>query len=127
MLIAGDGPERAALEARAPAGVEFLGHVDTTRVQALLAGARALVLPTVCYEAAPRSVIEAIAAGVPAIASRTPAVVELVEGDRGLLVPIGDPPALRAAAWRLAGDRLSLELGAGAAAGWSRSYSPASA
>jgi glycosyltransferase involved in cell wall biosynthesis len=127
LLIAGDGPERAALEARAPAGVEFLGHVDPARVQALLAGARALVLPTVCYEAAPRSVIEAMAAGVPAIASRTPAVAELVEGDRGLLVPIGDQAALRAAAWRLAGDRLSLELGAGAAAEWSRRYSPASA
>jgi glycosyltransferase involved in cell wall biosynthesis len=127
LLIAGDGPERAALEARAPAGVEFLGHVQTARVQALLAEARALILPTVCYEAAPRSVIEAMAAGVPAIASRTPAVAELVGEDRGLLVPAGNPAALGAAARLLADDRLSVELGAGAATEWSRSYSPASA
>ena len=125
LVIAGDGTERATLEARAPGSVEFTGHVSPSRVQELLTDARALILPSVCYEAAPRSVIEAFAAGVPVIASDTPPVSELFgSADCGILVAAGDPHALREAMRSLANDDRSRELGGRARERWARRHSP---
>jgi glycosyltransferase involved in cell wall biosynthesis len=70
LVIVGDGPERAALEAVAPRNVEFVGEIPEQDVPDRLREARALVLPSICYEGAPRTVVEAFAAGVPVIGSR---------------------------------------------------------
>ena len=76
LLIAGDGPERAGLETlarslRAP--VRFVGHVSSIDRIALLAGSDAFVAPTrtmgLRTEGAPTSVVEAMAAGLPIVAS----------------------------------------------------------
>ncbi|HEX5473905.1 MAG TPA: glycosyltransferase [Vicinamibacterales bacterium] len=105
--LAGDGPCRSALEARARARgvadrVRFLGHRDD--VPQLLAQADAFVLPS-RTEAFPNGLVEAMAAGLPVIASGVGGISELVEdGVTGLLVPPGDPGALAAAVDRLAAD-----------------------
>jgi L-malate glycosyltransferase len=95
--FAGDGPERPRLEERARARevashIEFLGHRED--VPDLLAAADAFVLPS-RSEAFPNGVIEAMAAGLPVVASAVGGMVNLIESGRtGLLVPPGDPEAL---------------------------------
>lgn len=86
---------------------QLLGHRDD--VPRLLAGADIFALPSY-REGLPRSVIEAMASGVPAVTSDIPACRELVVPDEtGLLVPVRDAAALAAAIGRLAGDRATRE------------------
>ena len=124
--IVGDGEERAALESRAPSSVRFRDAVPATEVPALLAGARALLLPS-RSEGLPRVVVEAFAAGVPVVASRVGGLPELVEDDvNGLLVDVEDESGWRAAVAGLSIDAESVRLGSGAFATWTDRHSPVS-
>jgi glycosyltransferase involved in cell wall biosynthesis len=126
LVIVGDGSEREALEMMAPASVEFRGALPAETIPELLAGARALLIPS-RSEGLPRVAIEAFAAGVPVIASRVGGLPELVEhGVNGLLVDVDDAEGWRAAVERTADDAESLRLGSGAFASWERHYSPES-
>ena len=118
--IIGAGPERAALEARAAAlaiagGVSFLGHCED--IPARLAAADLFVLPS-RSEAFPNAVLEAMAMGVPAIASAIGGLLEVIEDQRnGLLVPPGDAAALAAAIGALLADPIrAAQMGAAARA-----------
>lgn len=99
-LVAGDGPRAAELQTLAAslgigAQVTFLGHRED--VPALLALADVFVLPS-RSEAFPNGAIEAMAAGLPVVASRVGGLVDLIEEERtGLLVTPDDPTALAAA------------------------------
>lgn len=104
LWIAGDGPERATLEARAQdRGIDarFLGFVDRAGLAQLYARARVIVLPSTEGEGLPNALLEAMAHGVPAIATALPGVDELVR-DGGRVVAPGDPAALAAALTELA-------------------------
>jgi glycosyltransferase involved in cell wall biosynthesis len=107
-LIVGDGPRRRELEALATARnlggrVMFLGYRDD--VPSLLAGADIFVLPS-RSEAFPNGAIEAMAAGLPVVASAVGGLLELIDDGRtGMLVPPGDPGQLAAALRRLIDDR----------------------
>ena len=100
LVIVGDGPCRATLEARAArpdlAGrVRLLGERDD--VARLLAGFDIFTLPSIA-EGISNTVLEAMASGLPVIATRTGGNGELVEdGVTGRLVPVGDRSALAAA------------------------------
>jgi glycosyltransferase involved in cell wall biosynthesis len=96
LIIAGDGPERANLE-RAARGlpIEFVGEVDAERRDQLLQRARVVwipsrVLPNGRTEGSPVVAFEALAAGVPVIASRVGGLADLPI----TLVPPDDPVAL---------------------------------
>jgi glycosyltransferase involved in cell wall biosynthesis len=83
--------------------VALLG--DRHDVPALLAGADVFVLAS-RSEGAPLSILEAMAAGLPVVASDVGGVAELVaDGATGLLVPAGEPAALARALARLLDDR----------------------
>jgi glycosyltransferase involved in cell wall biosynthesis len=107
LLIVGEGPDRPALEAE----IERLGLDGRVRllgergdVPELLAGAEAFVLSS-ASEGMPISVLEAMAAGLPVVASRVGGVPELVaDGETGLLVPPGRPESLAEALGRLIAD-----------------------
>lgn len=128
LLIAGDGPERAALTAAAaPLGaqVTLLGQVDAAVRDRLLVDADAVLVPSVARpdgreEGTPLAALEALAAGVRVIASVTGGLVDLARHG-AVLVPPGDPGALAAAidralaarppdpaevGWKFAGDAL---------------------
>jgi glycosyltransferase involved in cell wall biosynthesis len=125
LLVVGDGPEAAQLRRLAPGGVEFLGAVPHEEARRLVAQARAVVVPSICYEAFPRVVVEAYATGVPVVASRIGALPEVVEdGVTGLLAEPGDPSSWAAAAERLCDDGLSERLGEGAYRAWATRYTP---
>ena len=100
MVIVGDGPYRASLEGR---GAILPG--ERRDVASFLAAGDIFVLPSRLPEGCSNSVLEAMAVGRPVIATRTGGTPEIIEdGETGLLVPPGDPVALRAAIMRLAGD-----------------------
>jgi glycosyltransferase involved in cell wall biosynthesis len=117
--IAGEGPDRKALEELAAAhGVDdrvtFLGH--RTDVPELLAQADVFVLPSI-LEGLPVSIVEAMAAGTPVIATDIEGTNEIVrDGVTGLLVPPGDAASLAAAIRRMLSDE-SLRHAATAEAG----------
>ena len=106
-VLAGDGELRPAMEQRArDLGVMdrcvFLGH--RSDVPALLAAADVFVLPSL-FEGLPISVLEAMAAERPVIATAVGGTDEaVVDGATGLLVPPRDAVALAAAIRRLRAD-----------------------
>lgn len=96
LIIVGDGPERAALERTAHGlpNVSFVGMVSPDAVQRYLARARVLVVPSL-DEGQPNAIMEAMALGVPVIASRVGAVPDLVkDGETGFLVEPRDSEAI---------------------------------
>jgi glycosyltransferase involved in cell wall biosynthesis len=115
-VIVGDGPDRPGVEAEIRAAglggvVELAG--ERRDVQRLLLEADVFVLSS-RSEGAPLSILEAMAAGVPVVASSVGGVPEIVEdATTGLLVPPGDAAALAAALERLLADAaLRRRLGA---------------
>jgi colanic acid/amylovoran biosynthesis glycosyltransferase len=120
----GDGPDREALTKRIDrAGladrVTLAGRMTSDAVAAELARADVLAAPSVPTsggkrEGIPVVLMEAMAAGLPVVASRLSGIPELVtDGVSGLLVPPGDDDALADALERLAGDAgLRARLGA---------------
>ena len=107
VLFAGDGPLRADLEQLA----RELGVADRTRflgnvadVPGLLAGADVFAL-TSFNEGLPLSILEAMAAGLPVVASRVGGTSEVVaDGETGLLVVPDDPASTAYAIRRLLED-----------------------
>jgi glycosyltransferase involved in cell wall biosynthesis len=110
LWIAGDGPQRESLMARAAGGeVRFLGALAPAELEPLRAGASIALVPSRSAETFGIAAAEAMAAGVPVAASRIGALPELLDGDA--LVEPGDPNALAAAIGRLAGSREAAERG----------------
>lgn len=97
--LVGDGPSRGTLERLAQDlgvldRVHFLGHLDETTKMRELYSADLCVLPSLA-EGLPSAATEAMAIGVPVIATNIAAISELVEhGKTGLLVRPSDPEAL---------------------------------
>jgi L-malate glycosyltransferase len=116
--FAGDGPRRDALETLARAlgvsgRVRFLGECDD--VAPVLGASDLFVLPS-RSEAFPNAVIEAMAAGLPVVASNVGGIPEVVRhGENGLLVPPDDHHALTEAVLGLM-DRRDEAVALGAAA-----------
>ena len=98
VIFLGEGEEGRELEARANAlglrdCVRLLGYQNN--VQEWLAAADINVLPTF-YEGLPLTVLEAMASGLPTVASNVGGIPDAIEhGVSGLLVPPGDPTQLR--------------------------------
>jgi glycosyltransferase involved in cell wall biosynthesis len=100
LLVVGDGDEKGNLEAlcrqlRLDQVVSFCGQVDNQRIAAIYEQIDVLVVPSVWPENSPVTINEAMASGIPVIASDIGGISELVEhGVTGLLAPPRDPRAL---------------------------------
>jgi glycosyltransferase involved in cell wall biosynthesis len=78
-------------------GVEFLGTVSRERMATLLAGASALILPS-AQENTPMVIAEAMAIGIPVVATRVGGIPEMIRhSETGLLYRPGDVEALTSA------------------------------
>ena len=93
--IAGRGPEEAELKKLArssgPARIEFLGFVAPEKLKEIRDQAEAVVLPTISYENASGSLLEAMADGLPCLATKIGGNPELIkDGENGFLVKPGD-------------------------------------
>ena len=85
LYVAGEGPMRSELAAD---HVEFLGQLPYEEMPAVYRAADALVLPSRA-EGLPRTVLEAMASGVPVVVSDLEQVAPVV-GNGGVTVPVGD-------------------------------------
>lgn len=106
-VIVGAGPDRSAVEVELHSlGLERVVELAGERhdVREVLAGADLFVLSS-RSEGLPLTILEAMAAGLPVVASLVGGVPEVVvDGETGLLVPPGDPLRLAAAIERLLQD-----------------------
>lgn len=107
VTVAGDGPERQALESRAAAlgisdAVRFLGFIND--VPAMLQTADVLAMPS-DTEGLPISILEALAVGVPIVASAVGSIPDVArDGRESWLMPAGDGTALASLLRAVAAD-----------------------
>jgi glycosyltransferase involved in cell wall biosynthesis len=132
LVIVGEGPARGSLTMQARAlGLDssraiFTGQRSPSQVIDLIGDARAVVLPSLCFENFPALLAEAYACGRPVIASDNGALGELVTHEStGLKSPPGDASALAASLRRMAlDDALADRLGAASRREYLARYTP---
>ena len=101
LVIVGDGPQRAALEARTDElglreRVRFVGQQDD--VARWLAALDVFVLPSYANEGVPQALLQAMFATIPCVTTDAGAIPEIArDGDTARVVPREDPAALAAA------------------------------
>jgi glycogen(starch) synthase len=98
ILLIGDGPERKGLQAQVSSlqldqEVQFLGFLKGAPLQEAMSRVSALVMPSICEDAAPFSVLEQMMQGRLIIGSNLGGLAEQI-GDSGLTFAAGDATAL---------------------------------
>lgn len=97
LKIIGDGPLRYLVEeaAKTNSSIEYLGFRDLNFVLSETKKCKALIMPSIWYEALPLSVLHALSTGTPLIISDLPSFRELItDGENGFLFKTGDPQDL---------------------------------
>lgn len=98
LMIAGDGPERESIkqyvrDKRIP--VSFCGYLTGKALSDTIKRAKAVVVPSECYENAPLAILEAFAMGKPVIGTNIGGIPEMIEdGVNGFLFEPSNPAAL---------------------------------
>lgn len=130
LRLAGEGSQRREMSARAAAlGVadryEYVGVYSRPEERAaFMRGLDVFVMPSFT-EGTPNSVIEAMAHGLPVVASDVGGIPDVLDADSGIAVPPGDPAALADALLRLARDpELRARMGKAARERYRRLFSP---
>lgn len=85
LLVAGDGDYKNALvkQANGSANIKFLGRLDQQKLQNLYRSARAVIVPSICYETFGIIIIEAFSQKTPVIVNDLGALPEVVEDSGG--------------------------------------------
>ncbi|WP_019140843.1 glycosyltransferase family 4 protein [Noviherbaspirillum massiliense] len=122
--VIGSGP--LELLAREAFGSRYLGFRPLDDIMRRMSSAQFLVLPSICYENSPRTIVEAFSAGLPVIASRLGALADIVQdGVTGLLFHPGDASDLAAKiAWAASHPEAMARMGQAARAEYEARYTP---
>ena len=119
--VVGDGPDRARLEDSvrgtiSEQRISFTGQLSFGEAQARLAGSKALILPSLCFEGFPMVIREAFALGVPVIGSRIGSIPFIVtHAKSGMLFEPGNSEELAKITEHVFSDPPSLSAMASAA------------
>src|SRR5215207_7595403 len=97
LVVAGEGPHPLPRDQ-----ARFVGHVAPAELARLRAGAGLAIVPSRSFESYGLAAVEAMAAGLPVVASRMGALAEIIDADG--LVPPDDPDELAAASRRRFGQ-----------------------
>ena len=101
LLIAGDGPERERIEAyisehKLDGRITLLGYQNQDSIHKYITNSRFVVIPSICNENCPYSVLEAMEIGKPIVASRIGGIPELIaDGENGYLYKADDISELK--------------------------------
>jgi glycosyltransferase involved in cell wall biosynthesis len=98
LKITGDGPLRHTLESMVQdnPNIDFTGYLKGKSLQEVTSNALAVVIPSLCYENAPLSVLEAMAFGKPVIGARIGGIPEMIqENITGFLFKSGDSESMK--------------------------------
>jgi glycosyltransferase involved in cell wall biosynthesis len=122
--VIGSGPLEAL--ASQSFGERYLGYRPLDDIMARMRSAQFLVLPSICYENSPRTIVEAFSCGLPVIASRLGALIDIVkDGVTGLLFNPGDSADLaEKMAWAKSHPEQMLRMGHAARAEYEAKYTP---
>jgi len=124
LKVVGKGEFEADWQQRGPD--VYLGFKPLPEVIAQMRRSQYVLVPSICYENFPRTIVEAFSVGVPVIGSRMGAMAELIEdGVTGLLVNPGDAQDLaEKMAWAADHPQEMLAMGRNAHACYLRRYTP---
>ncbi len=130
LQIVGEGPLRNKVKevTRQSPNITYLGALERTAIDPLLASCTALIFPSIWYEGMPMTLLEAFAAGTPAIASDLGAMQSMVQdGRNGWLFTPGDVQMLREKArqWLDTAPTYRQDLGDGARQSYEQLYTAA--
>jgi glycosyltransferase involved in cell wall biosynthesis len=122
--VVGGGPLQPLAESAF--GPRYLGFRPLASIMERMGTAQYLVVPSICYENSPRTIVEAFACGLPVIASRLGALIDIVrDGETGLLFNPGDPSDLAAKmTWAAAHPEQMARMGQAARAEYEAKYTP---
>jgi glycosyltransferase involved in cell wall biosynthesis len=120
----GAGPSQA--EVASELGDAYLGFLSRGEIMQKMRSASFLIVPSLCLEQLPTTILEAFSCGLPVIASRLGALVDIVQdGVTGLLFNPGDPSDLaRKIAWAGAHGEDMRRMGRAARADYEAKYTP---
>ena len=124
IAVIGSGPLQSLAEQAF--GTDYLGFLPLDDIMRRMQAAQFLVVPSVCYENSPRTIVEAYASGLPVIASRLGALVDIVrDGETGLLFNPGDAADLaNKIRWAQEHPERMLHMGRAARTEYEAQYTP---
>jgi len=124
LRIAGDGPLRRMCDNAQSKFITCIGALDRGRVYAEMRRAAFLVLPSICYEMFPMSLVEAYANGLPVLTSKLGGLKSLLDdGVTGLSFEPGNVEDIRAKVrWAAAHPAKMLEMGRNARSKYEAHY-----
>ncbi|MBC7871860.1 MAG: glycosyltransferase [Chitinophagaceae bacterium] len=120
------GKGQLECQAKAFFGERYLGNRSLDEILAKMGSAQFLVLPSICYENSPRTIVEAFSCGLPVIASRLGALVDIIQdGVTGILFNPGDASDLaEKIAWAESHTEEMLKMGQAARIEYEKKYTP---
>lgn len=111
LLVVGDGPLRKRMTALAGPRTQILGFCEPDEVRRLMLQARALVFPSRWYEMFALTIVEAMAAGLPVVASDLGGIPDVLGDAAPMLLPMGHHGKWVATLDRLTDDEGLAEAG----------------
>lgn len=94
LIVVGNGPMKEELQIHHE-NIVFAGHKEWIELEAIIASARFMIIPSEWYENNPLSVIEALSLGTPVLGANIGGIPELINEHNGMLFEAGNADDMR--------------------------------